>query len=357
MSSKQEATAPRPPLPHLPHVRRGRHERHERHTGPRGGRFTATCAALLLAAPAAAWAQGVAWISSEKDHALTLLDLKTQAVVGTVPTCKRPRHMQLTPDGKQLAVACGESAEADFIDLATKKSVRRVPLGDDPEIFDISADGKTLYVSNEEDSALGVIDLATGKRTREVKVGGEPEGVKVSADGKLVYVTSEVTNTVHAVDVTSGKVVHNVKVGKRPRRFALSPDGSTLWVTNELDASVSVIDTKTHTVAATIAFEVKGARKADITPVGLAFTRDGKRAFVGLGRANHVAFVDVGTRKVTDVVLVGKRAWGIGLDKAEKLLVVVNGLSDDVTLVDVASAKPLKTVKVGRVPHSAVVVE
>lgn len=329
------------------------------HSPLHSARFLAAAAAagLLFGLAPAALAQGVAWISSEKDHALTLLDLKTQAVIGTVPTCKRPRHMQFTPDGKQVAVACGESAEADFIDVATKKSVRRVALGDDPEIFDLSSDGKTLYVSNEEDSALGVIDLATGKRTREVKVGGEPEGVKLSADGKLVYVTSEVTNTVHAVDIASGKVVHNVKVGKRPRRFALSPDGGTLWVTNELDASVSVIDTKSHTVAATIAFEVKGARKADITPVGLVFTRDGKRAFVGLGRANHVAFVDVATRKVTDLVLVGKRAWGVALDKAEKTLVAMNGLSDDVTIIDVASAKALKTVKVGRVPHSAVIVE
>jgi len=304
-----------------------------------------------------AHAQGLAYISSEKDHALTLLDLKTQSVVGTIATCKRPRHMQITPDRRQLVVSCGESAQADFIDLATRKSVRRTTLGEDPEIFDISADGKTLYVSNEEDGVLNIIDLAAGKRVGQVKVGAEPEGVKISADGKLVYVTSEVANTVHAVEVASGKIIHNIKVGKRPRRFALSPDGAQLWVSNELDASVSIIDTRTHQVSATLEFEVKGARKADITPVGLAFTRDGKRAFVGLGRANHVAFVDVATRRTTDLVLVGKRAWSVALDKAEQLLVVVNGLSDDVTLVDVATAKPLKTIKVGRVPHTAVVVE
>jgi YVTN family beta-propeller protein len=181
--------------------------------------------------------------------------------------------------------------------------------------------------------------------------------VKLSADGKLVYVTSEVANLVQAVDLASGKVVHSIKTGKRPRRFALSPDGAQLWVSNELDASVTVIDTKTHQVAATITFEVKGARKADITPVGLVMTKDGKRAFVSLGRANHVAFVDVATRKVTDLVLVGKRAWGLGLDKAEKTLLVTNGLSDDLSIVDVASAKAVKTLKVGRVPHSVVVVE
>jgi PQQ-dependent catabolism-associated beta-propeller protein len=307
----------------------------------------------------ASWAgaQGVAWISSEKDNALALLDLKTQAITGTVATCKRPRHMQLTPDGKQLVVACGDAGEADFIDIATRTSAKRVKLGSDPEIFDLARDGKTLYVSNEEDSELGIVDLASGKRTASIKVGGEPEGVRLSADGKTVYVTSEVANDVKVVDLASGKVVASVKTGKRPRRFALTPDGKELWVSNELDASVTIIDTQTNKVAHTLRFEVKGARAADITPVGITMTRDGKRAFVGLGRANHVAFVDVDARKVTDLVLVGKRAWGLGLDKAEKTLVVANGMSDDVTIVDVASAKALKSVPAGRVPHSVVVIE
>lgn len=314
-------------------------------------------AAWAAALPLLAAAQGVAFVSSEKDNAISLLDLKTQTVTGTIATCKRPRHMQLTPDGKQLAVACGDSHEADFIDLATRKSVRRVKLGEDPEIFDISADGRTLYVSNEEDGELGIVDLASGKRRGAIKVGGEPEGVKVSADGRTVFVTSEVANVVHAVDLATGKVTANIKAGKRPRRVALTPDGAQLWVTNELDASVTVIDTATRAVLATIGFEVKGVRAADITPVGITMSRDGKRAFVGLGRANHVAFVDVAGRKVTDQVLVGKRAWSVALNKAETTLYVVNGLSDDLTIVDVASARGVRTVTMGRVPHTVVVVE
>ncbi len=313
-------------------------------------------AMVLCFATAGAQAQ-VAYVSSEKDNALAILDLKTQAVTGTVPTCKRPRHMMRTPDGKQLLVACGDSSKADVIDLATRKSVRQIDLGEDPEIFDLSPDGQTLYVSNEEDGELGVIDMASGKRTGAVTVGKEPEGVKVSPDGKHIYVTSEVSNVVHVVDAATLKVIKNIKAGKRPRRFATTPDGAQLWVSNELDASVTVIDTAKLEVMGTIAFAVKGARRTDITPVDIKITRDGKRAFVGLGRANHVAFVDVATRKVTDLVLAGKRAWGLGLDTTEKSLYVVNGLSDDLTIVDVTSAKALKTVKVGRVPHSVVVVE
>jgi len=312
--------------------------------------------ALALAC-GSAQAQGVALVSSEKDNALTILDLKTQAVTGTIATCKRPRHMRKTVDGKQLLVACGDSGQADVIDLATRKSVRKIALGDDPEIFDLSPDGKTLYVSNEEDSVVGVIDVASGKRGSEIKVGGEPEGVLVSPDGKRLYVTSEVANLVHVIDTASGKIVKDIPAGKRPRRFAITPDGAQLWVSNELDASVTVIDTQGLKVLDTIRFEVKGARATDITPVGITMTKDGKRAYVGLGKANHVAFVDVASRKVQHLVLVGKRAWGLGLDAAEKTLLVANGMSDDLTIVDTAAAKPLKTVKVGRVPHSVVVVE
>ena len=312
--------------------------------------------ALALLAGHAAAATTI-FVSSEKDDALTLVDAGTLAVQGTLPTCKRPRHMQLTPDGKRLLVACGESHAADVIDLSTRKSVGRLPLGDDPEAFDISPDGKTLFVSNEDEATLSFIDLASGKSLKSVAVGKEPEGVKVSPDGKTVYVTSEVASLVHAIDIATAKVVKNIKVGKRPRRMAFAADGAELWVTNELDASVSIVSTQDHRVLHTLRFEVPGVRAADITPVGITMTRDGQRAFVGLGRANHVALVDVRARKVTQLVLAGKRAWNVSLDKAEVRLYVVNGLSDDMTVIDVATGKALKTVPVGRVPYQAVVVD
>jgi PQQ-dependent catabolism-associated beta-propeller protein len=320
--------------------------------------LTASLITGLLAG--AAQAAPFVYVSSEKDNALTVLDLATQSVQGTIPTCKRPRHLQLTPDRTRLLAICSDSDAADIIDLATRKSVGRIPLGEDPEVVDLSPDGKLIYISHEDDGELGIVEAAGGKRIANVKVGQEPEGVKVAPDGKTVYVTSEVANLVHVVDVSDpakAKVVKNVKVGKRPRRFALTPDGSELWVTNEMGASVSILSTRDYSVLATLEFKVPGARADDITPVGIAMTRDGKRGFVALGRANHVAFVDVAARKVTQLVLVGKRAWNVALDQPEAKLLVVNGLSDDLTVVDVAAAKALKTIPVGRVPYMAVVVD
>jgi YVTN family beta-propeller protein len=47
----------------------------------------------------------------------------------------------------------------------------------------------------------------------------------------------------------------------------------------------------------------------------------------------------------------------VALDKAEARLFVVNGLSDDVTVVDVAGAKAIKSIPVGRVPYGVAIVE
>ncbi len=98
-------------------------------------------------------------------------------------------------------------------------------------------------------------------------------------------------------------------------------------------------------------------RITDITPVSQVITPDGQTAWVGLGKANHVAEVDVASRKVRRTVLAGKRAWGLALSADASRLYVANGLSDDMTTIDTASGKALKTVPAGRVPHSVLVLK
>lgn len=62
----------------------------------------------------------------------------------------------------------------------------------------------------------------------------------------------------------------------------------------------------------------------------------------GLGKANHVAEIDVATHKVNRTVLVGKRAWGLGMNADGSRLYVANGLSDDLSIVDTAAGKALE---------------
>jgi YVTN family beta-propeller protein len=50
--------------------------------------------------------------------------------------------------------------------------------------------------------------------------------------------------------------------------------------------------------------------------------------------------------------LVGSRAWDVDLASDEKTAYVTNGLSDDITIIDMDSMTPIQSLSVGRTPHS-----
>ena len=76
---------------------------------------------------------------------------------------------------------------------------------------------------------------------------------------------------------------------------------------------------------------------------------------ISLGRANHVAIIDARTKDLLAYVLVGRRAWSVALSRDEKIAVVANGLSDDITLIDMDTYRPIRSIPAGRVPHTVVI--
>ena len=315
-------------------------------------------AALLLGLlPSGAFAKGTGYVfvSHEKSNNIAVIDPKQDyKIVKWIDTSRRPRDMNFRNDRSQLLVACGDDDVIDVIDVATLKVVDHIPTGPSPEMFELSRDQGKLYVSDEEAAAVQEINIADKIINRSIATGAEPEGIAVSADGNTLYVTSEVDDMVHVIDLGAGVVTDNIIVGTRPRRFLLLPDGKELWVSNELTGQVSIIDRDKREVSGSITFLPSGFRQVDVTPVGMTMTHDGKTAIVALGRANHVAFVDTATRSI-DYLLVGTRAWGVALSPDEKTLYVANGLSDDVSVIDMSRRKAIRAVPVGRVPHSVLV--
>jgi PQQ-dependent catabolism-associated beta-propeller protein len=312
---------------------------------------------LLAGMAVPAWAAGTGdiFVSTEKGNEVVVLD-KDYNIIKRIPTSRRPRDMHFNADHTMLYVACGDDDTIDVIDVATLEVVKSIPTGPSPEIFAFAPGGKQLYVSDEEDSRVEAIDIDTGISSLDIPTGAEPEGILVTPDGKTIYATSEVADMVHVIDVASGAVVKNILVGTRPRRFILTPDGKELWVSCELSSEVYIIDTATNEVKGdSLIFVPPGFREEDVTPVGMAITKDGSKVLISLGRANHIAIVDAHTHAVLQYVLVGTRAWSVDLSSDEKTAIVANGLSDDITVIDMASMKPVKSLPIGRVPHSVLI--
>jgi len=96
-------------------------------------------------------------------------------------------------------------------------------------------------------------------------------------------------------------------------------------------------------------------RPENIQPVGVRLLKDGSKAFVALGPANHVAVVNAKTFEVEQYLLVGERVWQLGLTPDDKLLFATNGNTNDVSVIDVPSLKVVKSISVGSAPWGVAV--
>ena len=159
-------------------------------------------------------------------------------------------------------------------------------------------------------------------------------------------------NSVIVIDPWKGEIIEEILVGNRPRRGAFSKNGNEYWVTNELGGSVSIINTNTFKVIHTINFAKKGIRDTEITPVDFEMSNDGKTAYITLGRSKHVAIVNTNTYEISDYILAGSRVWGAAITDDDKTLIVTNGNSDDISIIDTEKKASIKSIAVGRTPHT-----
>ncbi|WP_067986365.1 YVTN family beta-propeller repeat protein [Neptuniibacter pectenicola] len=296
-----------------------------------------------------------AYVSNEKDDTISIIDLDTMTVTDTIDVGERPRGIILSKDYSKLYICASDSDTVQVMDLATNSIIKELPSGEDPEQFALHPNNRHLYVSNEDDALVTIVDTETSEVLAQIDVGVEPEGMAVSPDGTMAVNTSETTNMVHWIDTEKHELVDNTLVDQRPRHVEFSKDSKLLWASAEIGATVSVIDTATRKIIKKITFEIKGVHKDKVQPVGVKLSDDGRYAFVALGPANHVAVVNAKTYEVEDYILVGRRVWHMTFNEDQSLLLATNGISGDVSVIDVNKMKPIKTIKVGRYPWGVVV--
>ncbi|WP_254447561.1 hypothetical protein [Sphingomonas sp. ID1715] len=155
----------------------------------------------------------------------------------------------------------------------------------------------------------------------------------------------------HVIDTQSGELLDNLPVDTRPRYAAFTPNGTQLWVSSEMRGSVTVFETASRKLLGKIDFAPLGDQ---VQPVGIAFARDGRRAYVALGRGNKVAEVDTVSRHILRSFGVGARAWHLALSPDERRLFTANGLSGDMSIVDLATGKA-RAVQLGGKPWGVAV--
>ena len=296
-----------------------------------------------------------AYITNEKDNTLSVIDIDKRKVIKTVDIGQRPRGITMTKDGKLVLICASDDDRVEVRDAETLKLKYHLPSGPDPELFVLSPDDSILYIANEDDAMVTVVDMNERMIIDDIPVGVEPEGMGLTNNGAVLVNTSETTNMAHFIDTETLNIVENVLVDARPRVAMFTPNDEEVWVSSEIGGTVKVINPNSKAVTHTIGFEIPGVNEESIQPVGVKHTNDGKYTFVALGPANRVAVIDQKTKEIIKYLLVGQRVWQLAFSNDQKTLLSTNGVSNDVSFINVEKLKKKKSVKVGRFPWGVVI--
>ncbi|MCY2989225.1 MAG: YncE family protein, partial [Planctomycetota bacterium] len=129
----------------------------------------------------------------------------------------------------------------------------------------------------------------------------------------------EASSSAIVVELATRRKVAEIPVGGLPQDVAFSPDGRRAYVSNRLDDSVSVIDTVARKVIATV--------PVGDEPHGVLTDRSGKLLYVLNTSSDDISVIDTGTLEEVKRLQASRNPWSLALSPDGTRLCVTNSLS------------------------------
>jgi DNA-binding beta-propeller fold protein YncE len=137
---------------------------------------------------------GTAWVGSDRDSVVVVVDLESRQPVDTLRGFGLPYRLAITSDGKRAVVTDPMKAQV--------------------RIFDVSTRRERATIEIPADSIVA---------TAEVPGSPSPEGVTVSPDGRWAFVTLQGRNRVITIDLDSARIVGWAPTGTWSDGIGYSP--------------------------------------------------------------------------------------------------------------------------------------
>lgn len=170
--------------------------------------------------------------SNGKDGTVTVFDLKTLKVEGTVKAGQNPDAIIYDPGSKKVLCFNGRSNDVTVIDPKAepeKAAVGTIALGGKPELA-ASDDNGHVYVNLEDKSAVVVIDMKAMKviDTWKIEGGEEPTGLAIDAKHHRLFAAC--SQVLAVLDAKTGKTVTTVPIAKGADGCEFDPGTSEVLV-------------------------------------------------------------------------------------------------------------------------------
>lgn len=234
--------------------------------------------------------------------ALLLLDART----GETKASRRfpgPNHnAAFSPDGKEIWTSQMTSpGKVLVLDAESLSTLITLEVGDMPAEVTFTVDGRYSFVANGGSNSVSVFDAASKDLVKTIPVGQNPVGAWPGRD-TVMYVDNEGNQTLTTIHGGTLEVLLTYALGFTPGMAATAPNGD-LWVTDADNGKVVFFPAGAALKDGDLATG-SGAH-------GIAFSRDGKSAFISNQTAGTVSVIDVGERKVVKTLAVGEKPNGL----------------------------------------------
>jgi YVTN family beta-propeller protein len=290
-----------------------------------------------------------------------IIDPATNKVVGEISGIEVNHGAAVAPDGSRIYISDEALSTLDVVDGKTLKVIKQVPLSGHPNNLAVGRDGRRVYVGIiEAPGGVDVIDTGSLQRVKTLPTKGSIHNAYVTPDGKYVVAGSIQGKTINVFDAKTEAPAWTLELdlGIRPMTFSTNPDGSTRWLFAQLTGfnGFAVVDFAMRK-------EIKRIKNPDLPPGrstvpqgadpshGMAVTSDGKTLIVCSRLNNALYSYSLPDLKVTGTVFLGGKgaAW-VTLTPDGQKAYVANAVTDNVSVVDIASMKEVALIPVGFVP-------
>lgn len=298
----------------------------------------------------------LAYVPSEGDNNLSIVDLNTEKTVKILSTGKTPHALVFTKSGKGYVNNRG-TKDITVFDANKLEVVRTILLPATSFQLALSPNGKTLAIAYKDALKISLIDTATDEIIRTIPIGNEPEGSFKGAmmkhpywsqDAKYLYASDNVNNTLVKIDTKNFGIAATISLPGSNHYLHPSPDGKLLYAVNEttkLGTSVTVIDRASDKIVKDILIPLETGEK------GLGhhgeFTKDAKYFFFCNEGGRTVAVIDTGKLEVIKTLKAGMGAGHPSMSRDGKHIFVIHHNDNVVTVIDVAKQEVIRSITVG----------
>ena len=321
-------------------------------------------AALLALLPAALPAQPreYLYVGNTLGGDLSVIEIPAHRVVGTIQATvvgNSPDDVIATRAGDVLYVSRLDTKDVIAVSTATEKLLWRADVGGTPNHLTLSRDERFLYVPLYDKGELAVVDTRSHAVVKRLAVVLGAHGTVLGPTGKHVYVGMMEANQVAVVDVATNTVQRIIHMPEGVRPFQLSPDETRLYAQLSKLHGFAVVDLARDSVVRTVALPTPGgatpAGRAELSHWvvnhGLGLTNDGRYLVANASLSGFTAIYSAPDLKLLGTVPVGREPNWVAFSRDGRFAYVSNRRENTVSVISLAERREVTRIRVGEFPQ------